>query len=78
MAWTKVVVQNCHEASVLKDPTTPEDSEFVVKTVKAGETINVDLSDVVWDYMSSRQYYKVENPLNPDSGYIHTSLVKVV
>ena len=78
MAWTKVMVYNCHEASVIKDPTEPDDSEFVVKTIKAGDTVNVDLSNVVWDYMSRRQYYKVENPLNPEAGYIHTMLVKVV
>ena len=78
MAWTKVEICNCHQASIIKDPTVPEDAEFVIKEVSAGNTINVDLSDVVWDFMSSRQYYKTENPSNPEHGWIHVSLVKVV
>lgn len=78
MAWTKVIVYNCHQASVIKDPTEPDEAEFVIKEVKAGDTLNVDLNNVVWDFMSNRQYYKVENPLNPEQGWIHVSLVKVV
>lgn len=73
----KMVVYNCHEASIQRDPTNPETLDLILGTVKAGSTINVDTSRVFWSW-DDRQFYKCDYGTNPEEGYISTSVVKVV
>lgn len=73
----KCVITNCHEATIIKDPTIPEYQKIPIGTLKLGDEIWVDTSKVFWSW-DDDQYYKVDYGMNPEEGYINTSLVKVV
>ena len=74
---TKCVITNCHEASIIKDPTDTDYDEEVIGTLKAGDTILVDTSRVFWSW-DDKQYYKCDYGYEKDFGYINTGLVKAV
>lgn len=73
----KMVVYNCKEAGIQKDPTDPDLLDQIIGEVKAGDTVLVDTSRVYWSW-DDRQYYKCVYGTNPEEGYIFTGVVKVV
>lgn len=74
---TKMVVYNCKEAAIQKDPTDPDLLDVEIGEVKAGTEIMVDTSRIYWSW-NDKQYYKCDFGPNPEEGYISTGVVKVV
>lgn len=67
----KAKVVNCHELSVRRDVTIPEEYDEVVSVYKEGDTIYVDDSLVFWSW-NDIQYYKTQN------GYVAVKGVEII
>ena len=82
MAYTQVIIANCKRASIRNKPWIPMRRKEIVgirdgptdndNTVKAGDTIDVDLEDVCYDW-TDRKFYKVRNP----EGWIYEGCINI-
>ena len=82
MAFTQVTIANCRRASIRNTPWIPMRRKEIVgirdgpiddgNTVKHGETIDVDLTDICYDW-TGRKFYKVRNP----AGWIYEGCIDI-
>lgn len=74
---TRCKIVNCHQATIVKDPSDTELMNEVVDILERGTEINVDKSTIYWSW-NDKQYYKCKWRFNEGEGYIRTSLVEEV
>lgn len=57
----KMRIHGCHELSVRKDPSNPEEIDDVVETVNREDILEVNETKSVWDW-HGHEYYEVKTP----------------
>lgn len=82
MAFTKATIANCRRASIRSTPWIPIRRKEIVgirdgpvdnsNTVRQGDSIEVDLEDVCYDW-TDRKFYKVRNP----EGWIYEGCIEI-
>lgn len=72
---TKTKIVNCHQASIVRDPTDPELLEEVIVTLNVGATIFVDFNNIVFSW-KDKEYVKCSYGMNTEEGYIRKELVE--
>lgn len=70
-------IVNCHQASIVRDPSDTELMNEVIAELEAGTELYVDTSVVIWSW-NDKQYYKCKWGYKEDEGYIRTELVEVI
>lgn len=71
MAFQNKKIANCRTASIRKAPWIAECIDDVVQTKKRGEQVEVDPSDICYDW-TDRVYFRTKNP----KGWIHEGVLE--
>lgn len=64
----KAKVINCHQLSIRRNVTVPEEYSDIIATIPAGKTVIIDDSTVYYSW-NDRKYYKVKYGMNSEEGF---------
>ena len=71
MALVQTKIANCRTASIRRTPWIPMLEEDVIGEKKRGEYIQIDTSEICYDW-EDRKFYRTRNP----KGWIHEGVIE--